>query len=359
MRERVGSCRVGKKPAKLRSGQGKQQCGYFRAPGTTRPHESICTLLVGSHMGMSLMRRQHICLPAREKNVNWILTSPFPPSSATNWASHHSTQAVMMLPLALASLARQQLNWHTARLLHHTSSRSFRSFCFAPAKHVLLQSSGNCTARSTLKSPLYFAPTVHYRILALFATKSSATPTTTEQSPPSRPKSVWKSSAKALEAEVEDGASAYREKLYRQLNHEKDLSGVVKEETVLYTLTGTTLYRVFFVLIIAQFFFWVICANILYMFYAGIDSDGNKLRDLYKGEKEDKGKEASFLQTCWDNFSGKTVPSLGLHLSLTTPFLPLQASGARCCFRDSSSPLAPSVRLSLCTSCLAVSASFT
>ena len=156
---------------------------------------------------------------------------------------------------------------------------------------------------------------LQHRILAFFSTKSSSSSSAADQQSSEAPlparKSVWKSSQKAKEEEEaeeddanETAAQKHRKRLYRALHQlDQDLSKVVKEETVLYELTSRGTYRLFFVFVVFQYVFWAVCANVLFMFYSGVDSQGNKLRDLYQAKKEDEGKGASFTRTWMENIS--------------------------------------------------------
>lgn len=157
---------------------------------------------------------------------------------------------------------------------------------------------------------------LQHRILAFFSTKSSSSSSSaaadqSSEAPLPARKSVWKSSQKAKEEEEaeeddanETAAQKHRKRLYRALHQlDQDLSKVVKEETVLYELTSRGTYRLFFVFVVFQYVFWAVCANVLFMFYSGVDSQGNKLRDLYQAKKEDEGKGASFTRTWMENIS--------------------------------------------------------
>lgn len=121
--------------------------------------------------------------------------------------------------------------------------------------------------------------------------------------------SVWKSSLKQVSKVEHNDQTDFEQIFSRQILMDTDLSQLIKKETPLYELNNYTLYRVLFVLVIMNYIFWTFCANLLYMFYAGVDADGNRLRNLHESKKE-KNDDTSFIRTWFQNIGQNSRQTL-------------------------------------------------
>lgn len=116
--------------------------------------------------------------------------------------------------------------------------------------------------------------------------------------------STWKSSSSQKPNEIK---KLDRQKLYEQFVKMDgvNLSESVRTEMPLYELTNYARYRLALVFVVAQYFFWAYCANVLYMFYKGVDEHGNKLRTLSRQNKSTEDQNTSFLSTCGEYLHGQ------------------------------------------------------
>lgn len=150
----------------------------------------------------------------------------------------------------------------------------------------------------------------NYCFLRTFCSNSSNTKSTQTAS-----SSVWKSS-KTKPITTKDGNIEgskkplnYRDILYKNIVLENDFNHI-KEEVPLYDIGSTTLYKAVFMLIVIQYCFWVICANILYNFYMGYDSNGIKIINLISSKIKSQSEEqtSGFLKRIQDFISRKFFP---------------------------------------------------
>ncbi|XP_027195301.2 uncharacterized protein LOC113789905 [Dermatophagoides pteronyssinus] len=109
-------------------------------------------------------------------------------------------------------------------------------------------------------------------------------------------KSVWKSSSNLKSSA--DRPKLDRKELLKSLD--VDLS-YVKNEITLFEIANPSTYRVYFIVIIANFLFWIVCANILYKFYSFI----GKRKAVIEREKqyEQNKHEMKYLDRMIEYFS--------------------------------------------------------
>ncbi|OTF71564.1 TMEM223-like protein [Euroglyphus maynei] len=99
----------------------------------------------------------------------------------------------------------------------------------------------------------------------------------------SETKSAWKSSSKPKFPE--NRPKLNRDELLKSLD--VDLS-YIKEEQTLFEIRNPAAYRGYFILIIANLLFWIVCANILYKFYSLIEERESVIerKKLYEQNKQ-------------------------------------------------------------------------